>query len=130
MMKRSSQQALAIAGSAAIALAGLIGPASSVSAKTHDIHMTAVESDIIIDGGGETKAIEARVKNIRTQIDEATSDYDKEKLQERVAKLAGGVGIIKVGAATNRKAKELFSLIDHQDIHPVKAYDFMQTIDR
>ena len=60
----------------------------------------AKENTIIIDGAGDTKAIEARVKNIRTQIDEATSDYDKEKLQERVAKLAGGVALIKVGAAT------------------------------
>src|SRR5260221_7381254 len=50
----------------------------------------AKEETTIIDGAGDPKAIEARVKNIRTQIDEATSDYDKEKLQERVAKLAGG----------------------------------------
>src|SRR5712671_2817800 len=60
----------------------------------------AKEETTIIDGAGDPKAIEARVKNIRTQIDEATSDYDKEKLQERVAKLAGGVAVIKVGAAT------------------------------
>src|SRR6266849_634145 len=52
------------------------------------------------------EAIEARVKNIRTQIDEATSDYDKEKLQERVAKLAGGVAVVKVGAATEVEMKE------------------------
>src|SRR3989338_4708417 len=64
------------------------------------------EDTILIDGAGDTKAIEARVKNIRTQIEEATSDYDKEKLQERVAKLAGGVALIKVGAATEIEMKE------------------------
>ena len=64
------------------------------------------EETTIIDGAGEHKAIEARVKSIRTQIDEATSDYDKEKLQERVAKLAGGVALIKVGAATEVEMKE------------------------
>src|SRR5512145_2052373 len=58
------------------------------------------ENTTVIDGAGERSAIESRVKNIRIQIDEATSDYDKEKLQERVAKLAGGVAVIKVGAAT------------------------------
>src|SRR3990172_3384138 len=66
----------------------------------------AKEETTIIDGAGEAKAIEARGKNIRTQIDEATSDYDKEKLQERVAKLAGGVALIKVGAATEVEMKE------------------------
>jgi len=64
------------------------------------------EETTIIDGAGDPKTIEARVKNIRTQIDEATSDYDKEKLQERVAKLAGGVALIKVGAATEVEMKE------------------------
>ena len=58
------------------------------------------ENTIIIDGSGDSKTIEARVKNIRVQIEEATSDYDREKLQERVAKLAGGVAVIRVGAAT------------------------------
>src|SRR5229473_2752991 len=66
----------------------------------------AKEETTLIDGAGDPKAIEARVKNIRTQIDEATSDYDKEKLQERVAKLAGGVAVIKVGAATEVEMKE------------------------
>src|SRR5216110_1121432 len=66
----------------------------------------AKEETTVIDGAGDPKAIEARVKNIRTQIDEATSDYDKEKLQERVAKLAGGVAVIKVGAATEVEMKE------------------------
>src|SRR5258708_9093546 len=60
----------------------------------------AKEETTIIDGAGDPKAIEARVKNIRTQIDEATSDYDKEKLQERVAKLAGGGAVIQGRAAT------------------------------
>src|ERR671912_311121 len=64
------------------------------------------ENTIIIDGAGGKKDIEARVKMIRVQIDEATSDYDKEKLQERVAKLAGGVAVIKVGAATEVEMKE------------------------
>jgi len=64
------------------------------------------EETTIIDGAGDAKTIEARVKNIRTQIDEVTSDYDKEKLQERVAKLAGGVALIKVGAATEIEMKE------------------------
>ena len=64
------------------------------------------EETTIIDGAGDAKVIEARVKSIRTQIEEATSDYDKEKLQERVAKLAGGVALIKVGAATEIEMKE------------------------
>src|SRR4029079_15356319 len=64
------------------------------------------EDTTIIDGAGEKEAIEARVKNVRKQIDDATSDYDKEKLQERVAKLAGGVAVIKVGAATEVEMKE------------------------
>ncbi|MXS80053.1 chaperonin GroEL [Nitrosomonas eutropha] len=64
------------------------------------------ENTTIIDGAGDTKAIEARVTQIRKQIEEATSDYDREKLQERVAKLAGGVALIKVGAATEMEMKE------------------------
>ncbi|WP_058035064.1 chaperonin GroEL, partial [Burkholderia pseudomallei] len=64
------------------------------------------ENTTIIDGAGEAVNIEARVKQIRTQIEEATSDYDREKLQERVAKLAGGVAVIKVGAATEVEMKE------------------------
>ena len=64
------------------------------------------DDTIIIDGAGDAQHIEARVKSIRTQIDEATSDYDREKLQERVAKLAGGVAVIKVGAATEVEMKE------------------------
>jgi len=64
------------------------------------------EETTLIDGAGDAKNIEARVKQIRVQIDEATSDYDREKLQERVAKLAGGVALIKVGAATEVEMKE------------------------
>ncbi|MCG3725763.1 chaperonin GroEL [Vibrio cincinnatiensis] len=64
------------------------------------------ENTTIIDGAGEEEAIKGRVTQIRQQIEEATSDYDKEKLQERVAKLAGGVAVIKVGAATEVEMKE------------------------
>ena len=60
----------------------------------------------VIDGGGKTGAIEGRIKQLRAQIEETTSDYDREKLQERLAKLAGGVAIIKVGAATETEMKE------------------------
>ena len=64
------------------------------------------ENTTIIDGIGEEAMISGRVAQIRQQIEEATSDYDKEKLQERVAKLAGGVAVIKVGAATEVEMKE------------------------
>ncbi|MFQ5801908.1 MAG: chaperonin GroEL [Candidatus Methylomirabilales bacterium] len=64
------------------------------------------ENTTIIEGGGDSKAIEGRIKQIRAQIEETTSDYDKEKLQERLAKLAGGVAVIKVGAATEVEMKE------------------------
>jgi chaperonin GroEL len=64
------------------------------------------EITTIIDGAGEAKAIQGRIKQLRSQIEETTSDYDREKLQERLAKLAGGVAIIKVGAATETEMKE------------------------
>ena len=64
------------------------------------------DNTTLIDGAGSTKEIEGRIKQIRAQIEETTSDYDKEKLQERLAKLAGGVAIIKVGAATETEMKE------------------------
>jgi chaperonin GroEL len=64
------------------------------------------DNTTIVEGVGATAAIEGRVKQLRTQIDETTSDYDKEKLQERLAKLVGGVAIIKVGAATETEMKE------------------------
>ncbi|MFU1908320.1 chaperonin GroEL [Bordetella hinzii] len=73
------------------------------SAKRIDVRK---EETIIIGGGGKQEAIDARVKSIRKQIDEASSDYDREKLQERVAKLAGGVAVIRVGAATEVEMKE------------------------
>ena len=78
------------------------------------------ENTIIIDGAGDSKAIEARVKNIRVQIDEATSDYDREKLQERVAKLAGGVAVIRVGAATEVEMKEKKARVDDA-LHATRA---------
>jgi len=64
------------------------------------------ENTIIVDGAGDPKAIKNRVEAIRRQIENTTSDYDKEKLNERLAKLAGGVAIIKVGAATEVELKE------------------------
>ena len=64
------------------------------------------DNTTIIDGAGSTKEIEGRIKQLRAQIEETTSDYDKEKLQERLAKLAGGVAVIKVGAATETEMKE------------------------
>src|SRR5207249_4482755 len=64
------------------------------------------DNTTIVEGGGSQSAIEGRVKQIRTQIDDTTSDYDREKLQERLAKLVGGVAIIKVGAATETEMKE------------------------
>ncbi|HTS21639.1 MAG TPA: chaperonin GroEL [Casimicrobiaceae bacterium] len=80
----------------------------------------AKEDTTVIDGAGDKSAIEARVKNIRVQIDEATSDYDKEKLQERVAKLAGGVAVIKVGAATEVEMKEKKARVEDA-LHATRA---------
>ncbi|BAP55787.1 chaperonin GroEL [Thioploca ingrica] len=78
------------------------------------------ENTTIIDGAGKTSEIEARVKQIRAQIEEATSDYDKEKLQERVAKLAGGVAVIKVGAATEVEMKEKKARVEDA-LHATRA---------
>ncbi|HJN50386.1 MAG: chaperonin GroEL [Pseudomonadales bacterium] len=78
------------------------------------------ENTIIIDGAGKTKDIEARVNQIRTQIEETTSDYDREKLQERVAKLAGGVAVIKVGAATEVEMKEKKARVEDA-LHSTRA---------
>ena len=80
----------------------------------------AKEDTTVIDGAGEKAAIEARVKNIRKQIEEATSDYDKEKLQERVAKLAGGVALVKVGAATEVEMKEKKARVEDA-LHATRA---------
>jgi len=68
--------------------------------------ITDKDNTTIVEGKGESKDIEARIKQIRTEIDISTSDYDKEKLQERLAKLAGGVAVIKVGGATETELKE------------------------
>ena len=78
------------------------------------------ENTTIIDGEGKKDDIEARVKTIRVQIEEASSDYDKEKLQERVAKLAGGVAVIKVGAATEMEMKEKKDRVDDA-LHATRA---------
>ena len=78
------------------------------------------ESTTIIDGAGKEDQIEARVKQIRKQIEETSSDYDREKLQERVAKLAGGVALIKVGAATEVEMKEKKARVEDA-LHATRA---------
>jgi chaperonin GroEL len=78
------------------------------------------ENCTIIDGAGAKKDIEARIKQIKAQIEEATSDYDKEKLQERAAKLAGGVAVIKVGAATEIEMKEKKARVEDA-LHATRA---------
>jgi chaperonin GroEL len=78
------------------------------------------DNTTIIDGGGKQAAIEGRIKQIRTQVDETTSDYDREKLQERLAKLAGGVAIIKVGAATETEMKEKKARVEDA-LHATRA---------
>ena len=78
------------------------------------------DNTTIIDGAGSTDEIQARVNQIRAQIEEATSDYDKEKMQERVAKLAGGVAVIKVGAATEVEMKEKKARVEDA-LHATRA---------
>ncbi|MGO9243085.1 MAG: chaperonin GroEL [Bryobacteraceae bacterium] len=78
------------------------------------------DNTTIIEGAGAHKAIEGRVKQLRTQIDETTSDYDREKLQERLAKLAGGVAVIKVGAATETEMKEKKARVEDA-LHATRA---------
>ncbi|MBE0603442.1 MAG: chaperonin GroEL [Deltaproteobacteria bacterium] len=78
------------------------------------------ENSTIIDGAGKKADIEARVKQIRTQVDESTSDYDKEKLQERLAKLVGGVAVINVGAATEAEMKEKKARVEDA-LHATRA---------
>jgi chaperonin GroEL len=78
------------------------------------------ENTTIIDGAGSSDEIEGRVNQIRAQIEEATSDYDKEKMQERVAKLAGGVAVIKVGAATEVEMKEKKARVEDA-LHATRA---------
>jgi chaperonin GroEL len=82
--------------------------------------VVAKENTTIIDGAGKKKDIEARVNQIRAQIEETTSDYDREKLQERVAKLAGGVAVIKVGAATEVEMKEKKARVEDA-LHATRA---------
>jgi chaperonin GroEL len=78
------------------------------------------DTTTIVEGAGQAKDIEGRVKQIRTQIDETTSDYDREKLQERLAKLVGGVAVIKVGAATETEMKEKKARVEDA-MHATKA---------
>ena len=78
------------------------------------------EETTIIDGAGQAAAIEGRVKAIRSQIEESSSDYDREKLQERVAKLAGGVALVKVGAATEVEMKEKKARVEDA-LHATRA---------
>ncbi len=78
------------------------------------------ENTIIIDGAGDATAIQDRIKLIRTQIEEATTDYDKEKLQERVAKMAGGVAVIKVGAGSEIEMKEKKARVEDA-LHATRA---------
>merc|ERR1712166_653504 len=80
----------------------------------------SIENTTIIDGAGEPSQIKGRVDQIRAQIEEATSDYDKEKLQERMAKLAGGVAVIKVGASTEIEMKEKKARVEDA-LHATRA---------
>ncbi len=82
--------------------------------------LVSKENTTIIDGAGTSDDIETRVNQVRAQIEEATSDYDKEKLQERVAKLAGGVAVIKVGAATEVEMKEKKARVEDA-LHSTRA---------
>ncbi len=91
---------------------GMLGEAKKVTIDK--------DNTTIIDGAGEAADIEARVKQIRIQIEEATSDYDREKMQERVAKLAGGVAVIKVGGATEVEVKERKDRVDDA-LHATRA---------
>jgi chaperonin GroEL len=78
------------------------------------------DNTTLVEGSGKPAAIEGRVKQIRVQIDETTSDYDREKLQERLAKLAGGVAVIKVGAATETEMKEKKARVEDA-LHATRA---------
>ena len=78
------------------------------------------DNTTIVDGAGTQKAIEGRIKQLRAQIEETTSDYDREKLQERLAKLAGGVAVIKVGAATETEMKEKKARVEDA-LHATRA---------
>jgi len=78
------------------------------------------DNTTIVQGAGKKSVIEGRIKQIRTQIDETTSDYDREKLQERLAKIAGGVAVIRIGAATELEMKELKARVEDA-LHATKA---------
>ncbi len=78
------------------------------------------DNTTLIDGAGQQKSIEGRIKQLRAQIEETTSDYDREKLQERLAKLAGGVAVIKVGAATETEMKEKKARVEDA-LHATRA---------
>jgi chaperonin GroEL len=91
---------------------GMLGQAKRVSIDK--------DNTTIVDGAGEADAIKARVEAIRTQIDNTTSDYDREKLQERLAKLAGGVAVIKVGGASEVEVKEKKDRVDDA-LHATRA---------
>ena len=78
------------------------------------------DNTTIIDGSGDQSAIEARVNQIRVQIEDTSSDYDREKLQERVAKLAGGVAVIKVGAGSEVEMKEKKARVEDA-LHSTRA---------
>ena len=78
------------------------------------------DNTTIVDGAGQQKTIEGRIKQLRAQIEETTSDYDREKLQERLAKLAGGVAVIKVGAATETEMKEKKARVEDA-LHATRA---------
>ena len=78
------------------------------------------DNTTIVEGGGDVEAIEGRVKQIRAQVEDTTSDYDREKLQERLAKLVGGVAVIKVGAATETEMKEKKARVEDA-MHATKA---------
>jgi len=92
-------------------------PRQADTAKRVEI---AKETTTIVDGAGVQKSIEGRIKQLRAQIDETTSDYDREKLQERLAKLAGGVAVIKVGAATETEMKEKKARVEDA-LHATRA---------
>src|SRR5207237_7332188 len=78
------------------------------------------ENTTVIDGAGDKKSIQGRIKSIRAQIEETSADDDREKLQERVAKLAGGVAVIKVGAATEVEMKEKKARVEDA-LHATRA---------
>src|SRR5690606_19620409 len=78
------------------------------------------DNTTIVDGAGDAEAIKGRTEQIRAQIETTTSDYDREKLQERLAKLAGGVAVIKVGGASEVEVKERKDRVDDA-LHPTRA---------